>query len=63
MNPMHRLLPTITLACASVLLCLLSACSDSGDTLQQIQSRGVLKVATRNSPTTYYIGRDGANGF
>ena len=45
------------------LLYLLSACGEDSDALLRIQSRGELKVATRNSPTTYFIDRDGANGF
>lgn len=49
----------ITLA----LLYWLSACNGNGDALQRIQSEGELKVATRNSPTTYFIDRDGPNGF
>ena len=42
---------------------LLSACTDGGDALQRIQSRGELRVVTRNSPTTYYLDREGENGF
>jgi membrane-bound lytic murein transglycosylase F len=63
MNGMHRSVHTIALCCTLALLCLAGGCSDGGDALQGIQSRGELKVATRNSPTTYYLDRDGPNGF
>ncbi len=52
-------IPVITL----VLLGWLAACNNGGDTLQRIQSRGELLVATRNSPTTFFLGRDGPTGF
>lgn len=50
----------------SVLLMLLvlalSACT--GDAyIERIQDEGKLVVVTRNAPTTYYVGRDGATGF
>ncbi len=60
---MHRRAPVIALACSVALLQLLNACSDGGDALQRIQSRGELQVVTRNSPTTYYLDREGENGF
>ena len=41
---------------------LLSACSDT-PLIEQIKKEGKLVVATRNSPTTYYIGPNGAAGF
>lgn len=53
----------IALPLALVLLCGLSACNGNGDALQRIQAEGVLTVVTRNSPTTYFIDRDGPNGF
>jgi len=52
-----------TLSVACVLLVLLAACADGGDALQQIQSRGELKVISRNSPTTFFTDRDGPTGF
>jgi len=33
------------------------------DSLAAIQARGTLVVVTRNSPTTYYTGKDGPTGF
>ena len=40
----------------------LGACGDEPH-LQQIKEEGKLIVVTRNAPTTYYQGRDGATGF
>ncbi len=34
-----------------------------GAVLQQVRERGVLRVATLNSPTTYFQGREGPAGF
>ena len=52
-----------TLAIVLVLLTGLTACTGGGDALENILSSGELKVATRNSPTTYFTGRDGPTGF
>lgn len=41
---------------------LLGTCSPHLNRLEQVQKYGVLKVATRNAPTTYYIGPDGPVG-
>ncbi len=41
----------------------LSGCEKQQSLLEQIKHDGVLLVATRNSPTTYYEGPDGATGF
>lgn len=51
--------------CASLsagLLVLLTGCGSS-DHLQEIHDSGVLRVLTRNSPTTYYEDRLGPTGF
>ncbi len=49
------------------LLLMLSACGarepHQGSVLLEAQKRGVLRVVTLNSPTTYYEGRDGEAGF
>lgn len=45
-----------------VLLCAASGCQQQ-DTLERIQARGELVVVSRNSPTTYYQGKDGPTGF
>ncbi len=60
---MHSRVITAALAFSLALAFMLSACDGGGDALHRIQSRGELTVATRNSPTTYYIDRDGPNGF
>lgn len=44
-------------------LVVLSTCSPRPGVVQQVQQLGVLRVATINSPTTYYVGADGATGF
>ncbi len=44
-------------------LALLSTCSPAISKLEQIQNLGVLRVATINSPTTYYESGDGETGF
>ena len=41
----------------------LVSCDKPKTLLEQIQHDGVLLVATRNSPTTYFEGPDGATGF
>ena len=47
-----------------VAICLLSAaCSPPRTRLDFILERGELRVATRNGPTTYYLGRDGETGL
>ncbi|MEE4143355.1 MAG: membrane-bound lytic murein transglycosylase MltF [Halieaceae bacterium] len=60
---MHPRVITVALTFSLILVYVLSACDGGGDALHRIQSRGELKVATRNSPTTYYLDRDGPNGF
>lgn len=49
----------------ALLFCLLflSSCGQPLTLLEQIQKEGVLLVATRNSPTTYFEGPDGPTGF
>lgn len=46
-----------------LLMLALSACADNDAYIERIQSEGKLVVVTRNAPTTYYVGRDGATGF
>jgi len=41
----------------------LAGCGKPQSLLEQIQEDGVLLVATRNSPTTYFEGPDGPTGF
>ena len=47
----------------ALLVLALAGCSYDDAYLQRIQSDGKLLVVTRNAPTTYYVGRDGATGF
>ncbi|MGH8194278.1 MAG: membrane-bound lytic murein transglycosylase MltF [Woeseiaceae bacterium] len=44
------------------LAALLGTCSSPPPLLDQIAERGQLRVVTRNSPTTYFIGQDGPAG-
>ena len=49
---------------AAALLLLLVACESPEPTaLERIQKDGVLRVITRNSPSTYFQDRNGATGF
>ncbi len=41
----------------------LTACDVARDPLRAIQDRGELRFITRNGPTTYYLGRDGEQGY
>ncbi|MDE0951442.1 MAG: membrane-bound lytic murein transglycosylase MltF [Halioglobus sp.] len=46
----------------AALLFLMGGC-DRPDSLEEITARGELNVASRNSPTTYYLGKNGPTGF
>ena len=46
----------------TVLLSLLAGC-ERQDSLAEIRERGELVVASRNSPTTYYLDKNGPTGF
>ncbi len=49
----------------ALLLCLITlvgTCSTPPTLLQEVQELGALRVITRNSPTTYYIGANGPEG-
>ena len=41
----------------------LATCSPAQSQRAQIEARGALRVATLNSPTTYFEGADGPTGF
>jgi membrane-bound lytic murein transglycosylase F len=41
----------------------LAGCGGGNTTTEQIIARGELRFVTRNSPTTYYLGRGGPRGF
>lgn len=49
--------------CALLLYLFLSTCSPQTSQLDQVKTTGVLRIATINSPTTYYIGAAGPLGF
>ena len=53
--------PVRILAVAGLAL-LIGTCSQPPDVLQQIRMAGELRVATRNSPVSYYIGTQGPEG-
>lgn len=67
--PLHWLRPLKLLRTPALLslflaeMALLSTCSPTVSKLEQIQQLGVLRVATINSPTTYYESGDGETGF
>jgi membrane-bound lytic murein transglycosylase F len=44
-------------------LAVMSTCSPHKNLLTQIKTAGVLRIATINSPTTYYLGADSPAGF
>src|SRR5690349_3850781 len=61
---LQRAGPTAALAGACLLLLgTLSTCSPKVPLLQRVETLGVLRVATFNSPTTYYVGPTGPVGF
>ena len=51
------------LAVGGALALTLSTCSPRVPLLKRVQALGVLRVATFNSPTTYYVGAAGPMGF
>lgn len=53
---------TIRCLVSALVLALLSACSRP-DQLQQVLADGEIAVVSRNSPTTYYLDKEGAAGF
>lgn len=48
---------------AITLALLLGTCESKPSLLEQIKQRGELRVVTRNSPSTFYLGADGPAGF
>ena len=45
-----------------MIVVLLGTCSEPPSLVQQIQTLGELRVLTRNSPTTFYLGPEGPVG-
>lgn len=52
----------LRLAIAGISFGLLGTCAERPDVLAQIRTLGELRVATRNSPTAYYLGANGPEG-
>jgi len=50
-------------ALLALLVLALPGCTDNDAFIERIKEDGKLVVVTRNAPTTYYEGRDGATGF
>ena len=48
---------------AAAALMLLASCGHPKSSLQQIRARGELRMVTLNSPTCYYLGAHGPQGF
>lgn len=48
---------------ATLILLLLGSCAEKPSELERIKEKGVLRVITRNSPSTYYQDRNGETGF
>ena len=65
--PMYRMTLTpircLIMIYAASLLLMLNGCGKPPTTLEQIQEEGVLRVITRNSPSTYFQDRNGETGF
>jgi membrane-bound lytic murein transglycosylase F len=59
----HRSLAGLALAGSLLLTGILSTCSPSVPLMKRVESLGVVRVATFNSPTTYYVGATGPMGF
>ncbi|MGP4763315.1 hypothetical protein ACTXP8_26415, partial [Klebsiella pneumoniae] len=66
----HTALRIRSAACclAACILLLLAGCDGASETrqpstLERVQEEGVLRVVTRNSPTTYFQDRSGETGF
>jgi membrane-bound lytic murein transglycosylase F len=53
---------TVVIVAGSVALSI-STCSPRRTGLERVRAMGVLRVATVNSPTTFYIGADGPTGY
>lgn len=55
--------PTLRFAVSAIAGLLLTTCTTKPPVLDQVLITGELRVVTRNSPTTYYIGADGEAGL
>jgi membrane-bound lytic murein transglycosylase F len=59
-QPSRVLQVTVTVTAAVMLL---AGCARPGSSLEQIRARGELRMVTVNSPTSYYLGAHGPQGF
>lgn len=60
--PLAAARSSLRVAAALAIALLAGTCSCPPPLLEQVRTLGVLKVATRNSPTAYYLGVDGPEG-
>lgn len=54
--------PALRVPALLAVAAVLGTCSQPPPLIEQVRTLGVLKVATRNSPTAYYLGVDGPQG-
>lgn len=59
----RKAVATTVAVAGGVLFGSLSTCSPSVPLMERVQALGILRVATFNSPTTYYVGAAGPMGF
>ncbi len=59
---MRKLLFSSFVAIAALVALALNACAPQRSTLEEVLASGELRVLTRNSPTTYYLGPHGPTG-
>lgn len=60
--PTRAVRPALRVPAVLAFAAVLGTCSQPPPLLEQVRALGVLKVATRNSPTAYYLGVDGPQG-
>ena len=60
---LRRALGGTTLLAVAVGIACISTCSPKQSGLERVRAMGVLRVATVNSPTTYYIDNNGPTGY
>lgn len=60
--PTRSVRPALCAAAALAWATALGTCSQPPPLIEQVHALGILKVATRNSPTAYYLGVDGPLG-
>src|SRR5437764_14384429 len=63
LKPNSSVVWAAAVASALLMFGVLSTCSPKVPLIKRAQALGVLRVATFNSPTTYYVGPAGPTGF